>query len=174
MPSVTQNRRHSGVLALVAGGRGAAAPSRGFPHSPPPPGDPRHSLHSLSLQTPRCLPIKAPASDPRCPWRVWKQETLIANEGCFQVRRVISFPLQRALGVPAPESWAMFLPLELSSDLPEMRRHRFSPDQAKRGFHFQTCGAFDLEGSIWGFGKGEINSLSSSTHCLPLDAVCPD
>lgn len=73
--SVTQNGRHSGVLALVAGGRGSSAHSQGFPNSPPPRGDPRHNLHSLSLQAPRCLPTKAPASDPRCPWRVWKQET---------------------------------------------------------------------------------------------------
>lgn len=128
VPSVTQNGRHSGVLALVAGGRGSAAHSQGFPNSPPPWGDPRHNLHSLSLQAPRCLPTKAPASDPRCPWRVWKQETFMANEGCFQVRRVISFPLRRALGVPSPETWAVFLPLELPSDLPETRRHHFSPD----------------------------------------------
>lgn len=121
VPSVTQNRRHSGVLALVAGGRGSSAHSRGFPNSPPPQGDPGHSLHSLSLQTPRCLPTIAAVSDPCCPWRVWKQETLMANEGCFQVKRVISFPLRRALGLPASESWAVFLPLELSSDPSEMR-----------------------------------------------------
>ena len=127
VPSVTQNGRHSGGLA---GGRRAGGGSAltGLPSQPTSSGRP-HAQPACSLPAdPTLSTHQSPSFDPHCPWGVWKQEAFMANEGCFHVRRVISFPLQRALGVPAPESWAMFLPLELPSDPSEMRRHGFSPD----------------------------------------------